>query len=118
MRDFTGSTEQLQAITVRCRACGVAIGVVCVDRKDGNRPLTRFPAHTVRVNDAERVSRGEALPAPGVDAREFSAVAQRVEEARAAAPADWSATDAVDLDREPLRDFSEPSHGRTEPGDR
>ena len=108
MRDWTGSVEQREALTVRCRACGQPVGLVCVDRADGDRPLSRFPAHTVRVTDAARVAAGELLP--HVDDREFAAVSEKVEAARAAAPATWSAADAADFDGPPQRDFSEPSH--------
>lgn len=85
MIDYTGSAEQLEALTVACRACEAEIGQVCVDRADNDRPLTRFPGHPVRVNDA-RAQRGDA-------------------------PAPWYAADAVDLDSPQPRDFSEPSHG-------
>lgn len=85
MRDYTGSFEQRRAMKVPCRDCAAAVGSPCV--RDGNKPLTVFPAHASRTRDAQR-----------------------------AFPSDWHDVNAVDLDSPPRRDFSEPLHEPSEGG--
>lgn len=50
-RDWTNTPEQRLALTVGCRWCHAIKGALCVT-SDG-AVLTRFPAHTVRTNDAK-----------------------------------------------------------------
>jgi hypothetical protein len=54
MRDWTGSRVREDALKVPCRSCGVPAGVLCVDRKDHDRPIQAFPAHPIRVNDSQK----------------------------------------------------------------
>lgn len=51
-RDWTNTPEQRQALTVGCRHCGADKGTLCMTHE--GTVLTRFPAHTVRTNDATK----------------------------------------------------------------
>ncbi len=83
MRDCTGTPEQIQALTVGCRWCRAPIGSVCVSRY-ARKPLTGFPAHTMRMVDADRAARGEVRPAPV--ARIDATLADLAERQRLAGP--------------------------------
>lgn len=53
-RDWMNTPEQREALTVACRHCRVPKGSLC-KTSDGT-VLTRFPAHTVRTNDARKAN--------------------------------------------------------------
>jgi hypothetical protein len=44
------------ALTVHCRDCNMQIGVPCV-HVGTDQPLRKFPAHTIRLNDARKAQR-------------------------------------------------------------
>lgn len=52
MRNWEGSTVRRDAQAVFCRYCHALIGKPCTGI-DGS-PLQAFPAHTVRITDAEK----------------------------------------------------------------
>lgn len=56
MLDWRGSTIRTDAQTVRCRYCNAGIGETCIADAETGKTLDAFPAHTVRITDAQKAS--------------------------------------------------------------
>jgi len=54
MRDWTGTQIRADAETVPCRYCGAKPGNPCWTKDKNPRPLEAFPAHTMRITDAQK----------------------------------------------------------------
>jgi hypothetical protein len=54
MRDWTGSRIREDALRHPCRYCHAIAGQQCVTRDENSRPLEAFPAHEVRIRDAQK----------------------------------------------------------------
>lgn len=54
MHDWTASRAREDALQVGCRYCHAVVGEPCTG--DEGKPLEAFPAHTVRVTDAQKAS--------------------------------------------------------------
>lgn len=59
MKDWAGTTVHRDALTVPCRDCKALAGEPCVVRDRRGRvekPLSAFPAHPKRINDARKAT--------------------------------------------------------------
>jgi hypothetical protein len=54
MRDWIGSRIRADAETIRCRYCSAGIGEQCIADKESGKLLEAFPAHDMRIRDAQK----------------------------------------------------------------
>jgi hypothetical protein len=54
MRDWTGSRARADALAVPCRYCYAKPGEPCHTKDDPTHILEAFPAHTMRITDAQK----------------------------------------------------------------
>jgi len=57
MKDWTGSTEQMEALRSPCPYCLAAAGEECHQKGDTTHPLRAFPAHEVRLRRSREAAK-------------------------------------------------------------
>jgi hypothetical protein len=59
MKSWVGTRIREDALAVPCRYCHAIAGQQCQTRDEHPRPLEAFPAHTCRINDAQKLQETE-----------------------------------------------------------
>jgi hypothetical protein len=54
--DWQGTRTRADAETIRCRYCSAGIGEQCIADKETGKLLEAFPAHDMRVRDAQKAA--------------------------------------------------------------